>query len=40
MAAAAAAAAAAVAAPPTAVGSLSGAEGVPVSSQPLPSQPW
>ncbi|KAH0510624.1 Myc-associated zinc finger protein, partial [Microtus ochrogaster] len=36
---AAAAAAAAVAAPPTAVGSLSGAEGVPVSSQPLPSQP-
>uniref|UniRef100_A0A2K5F4F3 C2H2-type domain-containing protein n=1 Tax=Aotus nancymaae TaxID=37293 RepID=A0A2K5F4F3_AOTNA len=36
---AAAAAAAAVAAPPTAVSSLSGAEGVPVSSQPLPSQP-
>ncbi|XP_040604015.1 LOW QUALITY PROTEIN: myc-associated zinc finger protein-like [Mesocricetus auratus] len=42
MAAAAAAAAAAAMAgpPPTAVGSLSGAEGVPVSSQPLPSQPW
>uniref|UniRef100_A0A2K6TY46 C2H2-type domain-containing protein n=1 Tax=Saimiri boliviensis boliviensis TaxID=39432 RepID=A0A2K6TY46_SAIBB len=36
----AAAATAAVAAPPTAVGSLSGADGVPVSSQPLPSQPW
>ncbi|XP_059972108.1 myc-associated zinc finger protein-like [Mesoplodon densirostris] len=33
-------AAAAAAAPPAAVGSLSGAEGVPVSSQPLPSQPW
>ncbi|XP_043845317.1 myc-associated zinc finger protein isoform X4 [Dromiciops gliroides] len=39
-AAAAAAAAAVAAATPTAVGSLSGAEGVPVSSQPLPSQPW
>ncbi|XP_072455272.1 myc-associated zinc finger protein isoform X3 [Notamacropus eugenii] len=38
-AAAAAAAAAVAAATPTAVGSLSGAEGVPVSSQPLPSQP-
>ncbi|KAB0376253.1 hypothetical protein FD755_012896, partial [Muntiacus reevesi] len=32
--------AAAVAAPPTAVGSLLGVLGVPVSSQPLPSQPW
>uniref|UniRef100_A0A2R8M8B4 C2H2-type domain-containing protein n=1 Tax=Callithrix jacchus TaxID=9483 RepID=A0A2R8M8B4_CALJA len=40
VAAAAAAVAVAVAAPPTALGSLSGAEGVFVSSQPLPSQPW